>query len=248
MRSTWTILKRELRANFDSPAPYVVICLTMLLLGYWVFHGSDTFSQPSFWATGQASFEPMFRGLPWAVALVTSILTMRVFSEEKRSGTLELLITLPVKDWEVVLGKFFGTFFVVMTLLATTLLYPILMFKFWDFGALDGGPVFAGYLGLVFYSAAVTAIGLMISSLFESQMIALFVTGAVLFSFHLVGLAGTLSENETWKSVVNFISFETRLAPFAKGLITTRDLVYFATITIGALMISFRSLERRKWA
>lgn len=245
---TWTIFKRELRANFDSPAPYVVICLTMMLLGYWVFHGSDTFGQPSFWAAGQASFETMFRGLPAGLGLVTAILTMRVFSEEKRSGTLELLITLPVKDWEVVLGKFFGTFMVVMILLFTTALYPILMFKFWDFGALDTGPVMAGYLGLVFYSAAATAIGLMISSLVESQMIALFLTGATLVAFHIVGFLSNLSEAEWFKTVVNFVSFDTRLAPFAKGLVTTRDLVFFATITIGALMVSFRALERRKWA
>ncbi|MFO0617386.1 MAG: ABC transporter permease [Polyangiaceae bacterium] len=245
---TWAIFKRELRANFDSPAPYVVICLTMMLLGYWVFHGSDTFGQPSFWAAGQASFETMFRGLPWAVMLVTSILTMRVFSEEKRSGTLELLITLPVKDWEVVVGKFFGTFMVVVILLATTLLYPVLMFKFWDFGALDAGPVIAGYLGLIFYAAAATAIGLMISSLFESQMITLFVTLAILAGFNIIGLAGGLSEQEWLKTVLNFVSFDARLAPFAKGLVTTRDLIFFATITIGALMVSFRALERRKWA
>lgn len=245
---TWTIFKREFRANFDSPAPYVVICLTMLALGYWVFHGADTFGQPSFWAAGQASFETMFRGLPAGLALVTAVLTMRVFSEEKRSGTLELLITLPVKDWEVVLGKFFGTFLVVIVLLLATTLYPLLMFKFWDFGSLDTGPVFAGYLGLFFYGMAATAIGLMISSLFESQMIALFVTGATLIAFHVVGFLSNLSEAEWFKTIVNFVSFDVRLSGFAKGLITTRDLVFFATITVAALMVSFRSLERRKWA
>jgi len=220
----------------------------MLLLGFWVFHGADTFGQPSFWAAGQASFETLFRGLPWLIAVVTPVLTMRVFAEEKRSGTLELLITLPVRDWEVVLGKFFGTWLVVLTLIATTALYPLLMFKFWDFGALDSGPVFSGYLGLVFYSAAATAIGLMISSLVESQMMALFVTIAMLLAFHLVVYAQTLSEAEWFKGTVNFMSFDTRLAPFAKGLITTRDLIFFLTIVIGSLLVSFRALERRKWA
>src|SRR5260221_14643893 len=131
MRTTYTIMKRELRANFDSPVAYVVICLAMVLLGFVIFFMGN------FWQANRASFETLFvwvpRGLSW---VVIPVLTMRVMAEEKRSGTLEMLITLPVKDHEVILGKFLGTWLVVLALIATTLFFPLLMFKFSNFAAL----------------------------------------------------------------------------------------------------------------
>ena len=243
MRTTLTIMKRELRANFDSPVAYVVICLAMVLLGFVIFFMGN------FWQANRASFETLFvwvpRGLSW---VVIPVLTMRVMAEERRSGTLEMLITLPVKDHEVILGKFLGTWLVILLLIATTLFFPLLMFKFWNFGALDWGPIKAGYLGLVFYSAAAVALGLFISSLTESQIIAFFVTWVVLLVLHLVQQLVPVIDNETARTALNFISFDSRLSPFTRGLITVRDLVYFASIAVLFLMGSFRALERRKWA
>ena len=241
--TTITILKRELRANFDSPVAYVVICLAMVLLGFVFFYLGG------FWQANRASFETLFvwlpRGLSW---VVIPVLTMRVVAEERRAGTLEMLITLPVRDSSVILGKFLGTWLVVLLLIATTLLYPILMFKVWHFGALDWGPIEAGYLGLFFYSAAAVSIGLLVSSLTESQIIAFFVTWIILLALHLVGMLANFIDNETVRAIVSFISFDSRLTPFTRGLITIRDIVYFASIAIICLMGSFRALERRKWA
>jgi ABC-2 type transport system permease protein len=178
------------------------------------------------------------------------VLTMRLLAEEKRSGTLEMLITLPVKDHAVILGKFLGAWGLVMVLIASTALYPIMMFRFpWHLGALDTGPVISGYVGLVCYSAAAVAIGLMISALTDSQVIAFFITFALLFVLHAIGLASDGAQtNQTLRDVVSFISFETRLAPFARGQIITKDVIYFLSITVGALLMAFHALERRKWA
>jgi len=118
----------------------------------------------------------------------------------------------------------------------------------WHLGPLDSGPVFSGYLGLVLYSAAATAIGLLVSTLTESQVIAFFITWVILCIMQFIGLAVDNIDTPMVRNVIAFISFDTRLAPFARGMINTRDVIYFVSIAIGCLMASFRALECRKWA
>jgi ABC-2 type transport system permease protein len=175
--------------------------------------------------------------------------TMRLLAEEKRTGTLEMLITLPVKDHEVILGKFLGAWGLILVLIASTAVYPLFMFKFpWHLGALDGGPVLAGYIGLLLYSAAAVSIGLLISALTDSQVIAFFITFVILFGLHFIGFTVDGIKSELGRNVISFISFDTQLAPFARGMINTRNVIYFLSITVGCLMAAFRALERRKWA
>src|SRR5512140_949718 len=151
MSTTLTIARREFRSNFDSPLAYVVICLGLIMLGFVFFYLNG-----GFWQADRATLQQLFIWAPRGLSfLVIPVVTMRLLAEEKRSGTLEMLITLPVKDHEVILGKFLGAWGLVLTLIASTALYPILMFKWpWDLGPLDMGPVLSGYLGLVLYSAA----------------------------------------------------------------------------------------------
>lgn len=245
MGTTFIIAKREFRSNFDSPLAYVVICIGLLLVGFLFF----SWWNGGFWQADRTSLAGLFALAPWLLLVVASVVSMRVMAEEKRSGTLELLITLPVRDHEVILGKFLGAFGLVLVLILATTLYPIMMFKApWNLGPLDMGPVFTGYLGLVLYSAAAVAVGLLVSSLTESQAIAFFLTAVILFFLHVVG---NVSDSLPWpwaREAVAFISFNSRLMPFAKGMINTRDIVYFVSITIGCLMVAFRALERRKWA
>ncbi|MSP24488.1 MAG: ABC transporter permease [Myxococcales bacterium] len=246
MSTTWTIAKREFRSYFDSPVAYVVICLGLAALGLLFFN-----YRGGFWDANRASLEQMFiqvpRGLSW---LVVPVITMRLIAEEKHSGTLELLITLPVRDSEVIFGKFLGAWGLVLVFIAATGLYPILMFGWpWDLGSLDTGPVLSGYLGLALFSAAAVSIGLLISSLTESQVIAFFVTFLVLFMLHIVGSGMTLDMlPPRVEYVVTFISFETRIAGFLRGAIHARDILFFLTVTAGCLTGSFWALERRKWA
>jgi ABC-2 type transport system permease protein len=245
MSTTLTIARREFRSNFDSPLAYVVICLGLIMLGFVFFMLNG-----GFWQADRASLTQLFAQAPRGLSfLVVPVVTMRLIAEERRSGTLEMLITLPVKDHEVILGKFLGAWGLVLLLIASTALYPIMMFQWpWHLGALDPRPVFSGYIGLILFSAAAVSIGLLISSLTESQVIAFFLTWVVLLGLSFLGLMTTGISSPEARIVFDFVSFDTRLAPFARGMINTRDIVYFLSITVGCLMASFRALERRKWA
>lgn len=245
MSPTLIIARREFRSNFDSPLAYVVICVSLVALGFVFF-----FLGGGFWQADRASIQTLFAQVPRGLSFwVIPVVTMRLLAEEKRSGTLEMLITLPVKDHSVVLGKFLGAWGLVVLLILATWLYPIFMFEFpWHLGPLDHRAVAAGYVGLLLYSAAAVAIGLLISALTESQVIAFFVTFVLLFFLHFVGLALDAFAVPWLREVVHFISFDTRLQPFTRGMINTRDVVYFLSITVGCLMAAFRALERRKWA
>lgn len=245
MSTTLTIAKREFRSNFDSPLAYVVICLGLIMLGFVFFYLNG-----GFWQADRASLQALFSQAPRGLSfLVVPVVTMRLLAEEKRSGTLEMLITLPVRDHEVILGKFLGAWGLVLLLIASTAVYPLLMFRWpWHLGALDTGPVISGYVGLLLYSAAAVSIGLLISALTESQVIAFFITFVILFALHFVGFGMDSISSPIVRNIVAFVSFDARLAPFARGMINTRDVVYFVSITVGCLMASFRALERRKWA
>ena len=244
MGTTLTIAKREFRSSFDSPLAYIVICVGLAALGYAFFQ-----LRGGYWQVDKATLQPLFYWAPWVVLALASVVTMRLLAEEKRSGTLEMLITLPVRDHEVILGKFLGAWALLLVLIAGTTLFPIMMFRFpWHLGALDLGPVYSGYLGLVLYSATAVSVGLLISSLTESQVIAVILTVVVLAFLHLIGPMAEGMTNVVARDVITFISFESRLAPFARGQIITRDVIYFLSITIACLMAAFRALERRKWA
>lgn len=238
------IAKREFRSYFDSPLAYVVICLSFLVLGAFFFLVGS-----SFWQVDRATVSRMFELAPIGLAfLVVPVVTMRLLAEERRSGTLEMLITLPVRDSDVILGKYLGALGMVLVLVLSTAVYPLAMFKWpWNLGPLDTGPVFAGYLGLILFCSAAAAIGLLLSSLTDSQPIAFFLTVFLLIVLWLTGAAarwvgGTLG------NVLNFIAFDARLSGFTRGLIDTRDVVYFLSVTAVCLVVAFFALERRKWA
>lgn len=242
---TLYIAQRELKSYFTSPLAYVVICLTQLLLGvlFFMYRGG-------FWQVDRATLDRLFEYAPYGLCLlVIPVVTMRLIAEEKSTGTLEMLITLPVNDWEVVLGKYLGALGLVLILILSTAVYPIAMFIWpWKLGSIDWGPVKSGYLGLGLMSAAGTAIGLLISSVTRSQVIAFFVTFAVLFG--LVTIGGLASEISSWPRaglVMNTVGFQSHMTNFARGLIDTRSIVYFLSISIFSLMIAFRALESRKW-
>jgi ABC-2 type transport system permease protein len=245
MSPTLVIARREFRSYFDSPLAYVVICLSFLVLGLAFFFLKD------YWQVGRATMQPLFEYAPWGLSgIVIPVVTMRLLAEEKRSGTLEMLITLPLRDSDVILGKYIGALGLVVILLAGSALYPLMMFKWpWHLGPIDMGPVWTGYFGLVLYAAAAAAVGLLVSTLAESQAVAFFVTAFVLLLFwipgqlseHLNGL-GWLGDTLLW------VSFSSRLNGFMKGLIDTRDVLFFLSVAAMALAISFRALERRKWS
>lgn len=250
MSPTLTIVRRELKSSFDTPMPYVVLCLGLPVLAWYFF----AVFEGGFWQANRASMTNLVMLDARLVAIFSAVLTMRVMADERRTGTLEMLITLPLRDHQVILGKFLGTWLVVLAALGVTLLFPVMMFVWpWKLGVLDWGPVLSGYLGLLLSSAASVSIGMLISSLTESQTVAFVITLVVLGLLHVSGDAVQSVETPTrfwqvFRSTVDFISFDTRLASLARGLITTRDILYFASIPIICLMASFAALERRKWS
>jgi ABC-2 type transport system permease protein len=243
MSPMMTIAKREFRSYFDSPLAYVVICLTFLLLGLAVFWVGG------FWKVDRASVHLLFQYMPVALAmLIVPVVTMRSMAEEKRSGTLEMLITLPVKDSDVILGKYFGALGLVLILVLATALYPIAMFWVpWNLGPLDMGPVWSGYVGLVLFSGTAVAIGLLVSSLTDSQAVAFFITFFVLVVLWFMGSAAEHVDKEWLANALTYMSFQSRLDGFSRGLIDTRDVIFFLSAMVLALVMAFRALERRRW-
>jgi ABC-2 type transport system permease protein len=243
MSPMMTIAKREFRSYFDSPIAYVVICLTFFLLGLAIFMVGG------FWKVDRASLHPLFQYMPVALAvLIVPVVTMRSMAEEKRSGTLEMLITLPVRDSDVILGKYLGALGLVLILVLATALYPIMMFWVpWNLGPLDMGPVWSGYVGLVLFSATAVAIGLLVSSHTESQSIAFFITFFVLLALWYMGSAAEYAKHEWLANALMYMSFQSRLEGFTRGMIDTRDVLFFLSAMALALVISFRALERRRW-
>jgi ABC-2 type transport system permease protein len=252
MRNVLIIARRDLRAQFNSPVAYVVIGGAMLLLGVLFFlipRMGGGFFVGSFWEIDRATMDELFQYLPLLLCLfVIPAVTMRSLAAEKGSGTLELLITMPVRDSEVILGKYLAACAMVLVLLAATLLYPIAMFKWpWHLGVLDWGPVWSGYLGCALFSFAGVAIGMMLSSLTESDVIAFFMTAGVLCVLYAIGWMVSVMPGGVGDAL-GFVSFQTRYQSFARGLIDTRAVIYFLSVAIVCLLVSFRSLESRKWS
>jgi ABC-2 type transport system permease protein len=242
VRNVLTIAKRELRGYANSPAAYVVLCLSLLGLGLYFF-----IYEGGFWQADRVTVERLISKMPLALCVVIPVLTMGVLAEEKRSGTIELLITMPVKDSEVILGKFLAALGLCTILLAASFVYPVALFKFpGSLGPLDWGPVWTGYLGLFLYSGAGIALGMMFSSFTESQIIAFFATIASLLV--LWGLGLLVDQVQGGMGVaLSFISTQAQLKDFERGIIASRSIVYFLSIATICLLVSFRSLESRKW-
>ena len=243
------IAKREFRSYFDSPLAYIVVCLSFFALGlmYFMWNGG-------FWQADRSSVERVFEYAPMGLSLlVIPVVTMRLIAEERRAGTLEMLITLPVKDSDVVLGKYLGALGLVLVLVLGTLVYPIGIFKApWNLGPLDMGPVISGYVGLILFSAAAVALGLLVSAFADSQAVAFFITFfvlAALWFFDNAAQALSAGGSAAWLvGILQYVSFQTRLSGFWRGLIDSRDVVFFVVVTGISLVVAFRALERRKWA
>jgi ABC-2 type transport system permease protein len=244
MKNLMTITLREVRAYFDSLVAYVVVGLSMLGLGVYFFLYDN-----GFWDIGRASMTRLFETMPWALSvLVIPLVTMRSLADEKRSGTLELLITMPVKDSDVILGKYFAALVMTSVLLLVSMLYPLAMFVWpWRLGVIDWGPVWAGYFGLLMLSSAGVAVGMMFSSLTESQIIAFFFTASFMLLMQGIGsVVGSVPGLAG--DAIAFVSFQTRYIPFANGLIDGKAVVYFLSVAAICLLVAFRSRVSRKWS
>jgi ABC-2 type transport system permease protein len=186
----------------------------------------------------------MFRWLSLILVFAAPAISMGLLAEEKRTGTIELLITMPVKDSEVILGKYIGVMGLYLVMLLLTIPYPLSVDSL---GQLDWGTVLSGYIGLFLWGGAMLAIGLMASSFTDNQLVAFFIGLSINFSLWLIGPMLQLLPAE-FASIFQWLSFDFHFERMQRGVIAVRDVIYFLSITTVSLAVAFRSLESRRWS
>ena len=250
----WPIFKKEMRLYFTSPIAWVIGSIFLLVAGYFFYSIFAFFTLASMQSAMNPAMgrelnvtdsvmRPLFSNLTVILLLLMPMVTMRLFAEERRSGTIELLLTYPVRDGAVLLGKYLAALVLYLLMLAGTLLYPAIVVYF---ARVDPGPLLTGYLGLVLLGATFLAIGLFASSLTENQIVASLVTFGTLLIFWVIGWSAEYAGG-TLGSVLRHLSLIEHFDSFAKGVLDTKDIVYYLNFTILALFLTLRSLEARRW-
>lgn len=237
MKSVWIIAQRELRSFFDSLIAYIMIVVFLGLSGFftWLF-GSDIF------LIGQATLQPFFSVAYWTLFFFIPALTMKMLAEEKRSGTLELLLTKPVSDWQVLLGKFTAALLLIVIALILTIPYYITV---WAIGPIDHGAVWCGYLGMILMSMAYIGIGLFASSITNNQIVA-FLTALFIGLFFLIIFDVLANNFSGWLSqLFYFLSISTHYESISRGVVDSKDVIYFLSIAFLGLTLAESVLSKR---
>lgn len=248
------VFKKEMRLYFGSSVAYVVFTFFLLISGWFfsqifLFYSDASmrsFMQPQFGQNLNVIenvMRPLFTNMSVVLLFFIPMLTMRLFAEEKRSGTIELLLTYPVRDGEVLAGKYLASLALFALLLALTLLYPGLVAYF---TRVEWGPIFTGYLGLLLTGAVFLAVGVLVSSLTENQIVAGFGTFGILLAFWIVGWGAEFAGG-TLRGVLQYLSIGDHLDGFTRGLIDTKDLIYYASGVVLPLFLTLRSLDAKRW-
>jgi ABC-2 type transport system permease protein len=236
MSPALAIAKREIKTYFFSPIPYFVVTAFTLIAGFFCFK--------ILLLERQAEMRGYFGTIaPWLLPIVMPAVTMRLLAEEKGSGSLELLITMPVRDWEVVVGKFLAALVFLAVMVGLTGVYAVSVAAI---GPLDKGPAFGGYLGLFLLGAAYAAIGLMASSFTRNQIVAFIVGFAICFALFLFGKVGQLLPLSI-QPLILFLGADGHFEQLSRGVIDSRDVLYYLSIMAICLVVATASLESRKW-
>lgn len=239
----FVICRRELGAYFGSVVAYVLMAVFLVLGGYFFYSDLIFFVLFGGFTLSTGLWQFVFLDLRLVTMLILPLVTMRLFAEEKKLGTIELLWTYPVRDGEIVLGKFLAALLFYLAMLAPSAVGPIL---FYQFHAFDVPPVLAGYLGLVLLGAAFIACGLFVSSLTENQVVSAMVTYGIIVLFWFL----TWNEEVAAHDVVRWllgISLFDRFFNFTRGVIDTRDVVFFVLFILFFLFLTWQSLATRSW-
>lgn len=236
MRNAFAIAKRELDAYFSSPIAYVVTAAMLVIFGYFFYR--------TLVLNRQASLRPLFDGgIVIILIFIVPLLTMRLLAEEQRSGTIELLLTSPVQEWEVIIGKYLASFSLYMAMLIPTLYYPVVLEIF---GTPDWGAVGTVYLGLVLLGGTLASLGTFTSTLTGNQIIAAVLGVGLTLVLWLVPSAESLV-GQPLGAILQYLGLPTHFADFTKGVIDTRGIVYYISVSAGALFLAIRTLETRRW-
>ncbi len=255
MKNSYYIFKKEMTAYFYSPIAYVVITIFIIISGYFFFNIMSYYNFVVFSVGMRANqmgsqlnvveliLKPLYSNLAIVLLLIVPLLTMRLLSEEKKQGTAELLFTYPIRDGEMIMGKFGACLAVYAIMLATTFVFPI-MINF--FGFIEWGPVFSSYLGLLLMGSSFISVGILLSSTTENQIVAAIGTFGILLILWVIdaserfvapGLAVVLKD----------LSVIAHFDNFAKGVIDTRDLIFYLNFSFLFIFLTLRSIESKKW-
>jgi len=253
VRNVFIIWRKELRSYFVSPIAYLLLAMFAVIfgfffwniLGYFVFTGMESQMRGEMYPmnVNEQVIRPLLSNVGVIGLFFIPMITMRLFAEEKRSGTIELLVTSPIRDGEIILGKWLSALTLYGVLLLLTALNFVFLFKY---GNPDWKPLAIGYLGLLLQAGALLAIGMFISTLTKNQIIAGATTFGVCLLLWVLEWAGGY-ETATWAKVLSYMSVVTHIGSFSKGLLDTKDAVYYVTLTFLGIFFTARSLESLRW-
>jgi ABC-2 type transport system permease protein len=253
MRNIWVICQKELNSYFVSPVAYILLTMFAIIFGFFFWNAVQYFNaasiqsqmggQPMPMSVNEYVIRPLLSNMGVIGLFFIPMITMRLFAEEKRQGTIELLVTSPIRDIEIVIGKWLSAVMLYMTLLVFTGINFAFLFKY---GNPDWKPLVIGYLGLLLQAGGLLAIGTFISSLTKNQIIAGAATFAVcLLLWVLEWPAG--SDTGTWAKVLAYMSVVTHIDSFSKGVLDTKDAVYYVSLIFLGLFLTSRSMESLRW-
>ncbi len=254
MKNIWVMAKKEIKTYFSSPIAYAVVAVFLVLVGFFFYSLISWFNSMSIQMAqnpyyyqqvniNQMVYTPLFHNISIILLLMLPLLTMRLFAEEKKMGTEELLFTSPVAVNEIILGKFVGCLFVLLIMLLLTGLLSIFTFVY---GNPEVTPLLNGYLGLFLMGAAFISVGLFFSSLTENQIVAAVLTFGALLFFWIINWAST-SASGVWQSVLNYLSFFQHFDDMTRGILDTKDLVYYLSFAFFGLFMTHAVIQSRRW-
>ncbi len=237
MEKTWIIAKRELNSYFDSLIAFILIVLFLGFSGFFTWiSGNDIFM------SGQASLRPFFSIAYWTLFFFIPALTMRTLAEENKTGTIEMLLTKPVTDRQVIAGKYIATLILIATALILTFPYVITVSKL---GNLDAGAVICGYLALMFISAAYASIGLFTSSITNNQIVAFLTALFIGLFFHILFQIISAGMKGLTGQIINTLSMTVHFDSLSRGVLDLKDIIYFCSIIFLGLFLCEVSLSKR---
>ena len=253
MKNVLTICRKELNGYFASPVAYVVMTLFAVIAGYFFYMATAIFvtrgmeaqmmGRPMPMNVNEWVISPVLMNVSVIGLFLIPMITMRLFAEEKRSGTIELLVTSPIRDWEIILGKWLAALGLYTGILALSALNIAVLFFY---GEPDWKPILAGYLGLFLLGGALLAIGTFISTLTRNQIIAGAATFAICLLLWVLDWVSAY-ETASWAKVMSYISVMTHFQSFARGVIDSKDVIYYVSVIFFGLFLTGRSMESLRW-
>lgn len=235
MNNVLTIFRKELKSYFNSAVAYIVIVVFLAIVG-WFFTNN-------LFLINFASLRMMFEIIPLVFLFFAPAITMRLLSEEKKSGTIELLVTKPVKDLEIVSGKFLAAWALMGIAILPTLCYYVTVATI---GSIDFGPVVGGYIGLLLMGAVYIGIGVFASSLTENQVVAFIISFLIVFVLFMLDKV-LLYVPEGLTSIVQFIGIDYHFSNIARGVLDSRDIIYYASAIGFSILVAATSVGSRRW-